>query len=58
MIGNAFSLMERIIDWQIENGCVPSSIKWIDGWMKAANDPQFHCEVLFCQQNTLAQNPK
>jgi len=50
--------LEKKLDWQIENGCVPSSIKWIEGWMKAAKDPQFHCEVLFCQQNTLAQNPK
>ena len=49
---------EKQLDWQIENYCVPVNINWIKGWLKADQDPEFPCEILFCQYEMLAKNPK
>jgi len=38
--------------------CVPVNIQWIKSWLEADKDPDFLCEILFCQHETLAKEPK
>ena len=49
---------EKKLDWQIDNFCVPVSIEWIKGWLEVKNNPDFYCNVLYCQHQTLAKNVK
>ena len=50
--------MEKKLNWQIENYCVPTNIQWIKSWLEADKDPDFLCEILICQHQTLAKEPK
>ncbi len=50
--------LEKKIDWQIENYFIPVNLEWIKGWLKADEDPEFPCEILFTQHEVLAMNPR
>ncbi|TAE90941.1 MAG: tetratricopeptide repeat protein, partial [Verrucomicrobia bacterium] len=48
------------IDYQIdsENGYLPYAIKWIEGWLEAAEDPNLPLRILFTKFEDLATQPK
>lgn len=52
-----FSLTDKI-NWQIENFYLPTAIKWIEGWLDAEENPDFHPEIIFTTQENLVADPK
>ncbi|MEG4914784.1 tetratricopeptide repeat protein, partial [Microcoleus sp. B7-D4] len=54
---NSQSFTEKI-DYHIEEGYLPYSIKWIEGWLSAEEDPLFMPKILFTKFEDLAERPK
>ena len=50
--------IEKKVDWQIDNYYVPADIEWISGWLRADTNPDFPCEIHFCNFELLATDPK
>ncbi|MEG4283603.1 tetratricopeptide repeat protein [Microcoleus sp. A006_D1] len=45
------------IDYQIEHGFLPYTIKWIEGWLDAQENSLFKPKILFTKFEDLATNP-
>ncbi|MBF0523084.1 MAG: sulfotransferase domain-containing protein [Candidatus Omnitrophica bacterium] len=51
------SLQEQI-SWQIENFYLPVTVKWIEGWLNADENPEFYPKILFTNLENVVTNPE
>ena len=53
-----FISFEEQISWQIEQGYLQAGIQFIETWLKAAENKDFHPKILFTRHEDLVENSK